>query len=115
MGKQKEKSECNREIKKIRPATTPEAREQQLIALAVDRVEERLLDGTATSAEIIHFLRLGCQKTQLEMEKLKKENELLHAKTEAIQAEKDTRELFAEAIAAMTSYNVGFTDEEDTE
>lgn len=112
MGKPKEKSPSNREVRKVRPATTPDAREQQLIAMAVDAVEERLLNGTATSQEIIHFLKLGSQKTQLEMEKLKKENELLKAKTEAIQAEKDTRELFAEAIAAMKSYNVGFSDEE---
>ena len=115
MGKPKEKSESNRPIRKVRPATTPEAREQQLIAIAVDAVEERMLNGTATSQEIIHFLRLGSQKSQLEMEKLRKENELLRAKTEAIQAEKDTRELFAEAIAAMKSYNVGFSDENETD
>ena len=33
--------------RKIRPALTPEARENQLIALAVDLVQQRLLDGSA--------------------------------------------------------------------
>jgi hypothetical protein len=91
---------------------TPEIRESQLIALAVERVEQRLLDGTATSQEIIHFLKLGSMKEQLEMEKLKKENELLRAKTEAIKAEKQTAEMFAEAIEAMRSYRPPEDEEE---
>lgn len=98
--------------RKIEPAMTPEIRESQLIALAVERVEQRLLDGTATSQEIIHFLKLGSMKEQLEMEKLKKENELLRAKTEAIKAEKQTAEMFAEAIEAMRSYRPPEDEEE---
>lgn len=98
--------------RKIAPADSPEVRESQLIALAVERVEQRLLDGTATSQEIIHYLRLGSTKNQLEMEKLKKENELLKAKTEAIKAEKQTAEMFAEAIAAMQSYRPPADEEE---
>lgn len=103
------------EDRKIRPALTPEGREQQLIALAVDRVEQRLLDGTATSQEIIHFLRLGSTREQLEMEKLKKENLLLKAKTEAIEAEKQNAELVAAAIAAMKSYRYEDTEDEADE
>ena len=45
--------------RKIRPALTPEARENQLIALAVDLVEKRLIEGTASSKETTHLLKLG--------------------------------------------------------
>lgn len=91
--------------RKIRPALTPEARENQLIALAVDLVEKRLLEGTASSQETTHFLKLGSMKNQLEMEKLKEENKLLQAKTEALQSAKKTEELFEEAINAMRRYS----------
>lgn len=91
--------------KKIRPALTPEARENQLISLAVDLVEQRLLDGTASSQETTHFLKLGSMKNRLEMEKLKEENKLLQAKTESIQSAKKVEELYAEAINAMRRYS----------
>jgi hypothetical protein len=91
--------------RKIRPALTPEARENQLIALAVDLVERRLLEGTASSQETTHFLKLGSMKNQLEMEKLKEENKLLQAKTEALQSAKKTEELFEAAIKAMRTYS----------
>lgn len=39
---------------RIRPALTPEARENQLISLAIDLVEQRLIDGTASSQETTH-------------------------------------------------------------
>ena len=91
--------------RKIRPALTPEARENQLIALAVDLVQQRLLDGSASSQETTHFLKLGSMKNQLEMEKLREENKLLKAKTESIQSAKRVEELYAEAITAMRRYS----------
>ena len=91
--------------RKIRPALTPEARENQLIALAVDLVQQRLLDGSASSQETTHFLKLGSMKNQLEMEKLREENKLLKAKTESIQSAKRVEELYAEAINAMRRYS----------
>ena len=101
--------------RKIRPALTPEARENQLIALAVDLVQQRLLDGSASSQETTHFLKLGSMKNQLEMEKLREENKLLKAKTESIQSAKRVEELYAEAINAMRRYsgNRSSSDEED--
>lgn len=93
------------EPRKIRPATNPEAREKQLIALAVDLVEQRLLDGTASSQETTHFLKLGSMKNRLEMEKLQEENRLLKAKTESLQSAKRVEELYSEAISAMRRYS----------
>ena len=95
----------NAEPRKIRPALTPEARENQLIALAVDLVEQRLLDGTASSQETTHFLKLGSMKNKLEMEKLQEENRFLKAKTEALQSSKRMEELYLDAIKAMRRYS----------
>lgn len=104
------------EPRKIRPALTPEARENQLISLAVDLVEQRLLDGTASSQETTHFLKLGSVKNRLEMEKLEEENRLLKAKTEALQSAKRVEELYADAIKAMQRYSGhGEDDSEDEE
>lgn len=95
----------NDQKRKIRPALTPEARESQLISLAYDLVEERLLDGTATSQETTYFLKLASSKTRLENEKLIEENKLLRAKTEAVQSEKKNEEFYAKVLAALKKYN----------
>src|SRR5574344_1050519 len=99
------KADSKNTTRKIRPALTPEARENQMIALAVDLVEQRLLDGTASSQETTHFLKLGSMKNRLEMEKLQEENRLLKAKTEALQSAKRVEELYSEAIKAMRRYS----------
>ena len=91
--------------RKMRPALTPEARENQMIALAMDLVEQRLLDGTASSQETTHFLKLGSLKATLENEKLRKENELLQAKTKSLSDSKDSKELYENAIKAFRNYN----------
>lgn len=104
MPKAKPKS-SSEPVKKVRPALTPEARENQLISLAVDLVEQRLLDGTASSQETTHFLKLGSTKNRLEMDKLREENRLLQAKTEALQSAKRVEELYSEAISAMRRYS----------
>lgn len=93
------------------PAGSPEERENQLIALVYDAVEERIRNGTASSAEYVHFLKAGSIKQREEMEKLQKENELLRAKTEAIDSEKTRENLYRKAIAAMRSYTIP-TEEE---
>ena len=109
----KAKTQKSSEPRKIRPALTPEARENQMIALAVDLVEQRLLDGTASSQETTHFLKLGSMKNRLEMEKLQEENRLLKARTEALQSAKRVEELYSEAIKAMRRYSgQGSNDDE---
>ena len=100
----KAKTTTSNPSRKMRPALTPEARENQLIALAVDLVEQRLREGTASSQETTHFLKLGSMKNRLEMEKLEEENKRLKAKTESIQSQKRVEELYAEALNAMRNY-----------
>lgn len=89
----------------IRPALTPEARENQMISLAVDLAEKQLLEGTASSQVITHYLKLGSTKEKAEREKLEKEKELLEAKVESLKSAKRIEELYSEAISAMRKYN----------
>lgn len=91
--------------KKIRPALTPEARENQLISLAIDLAERQLIEGTASSQVITHYLKLGSTKERLEKERLEQENKLIKAKTEALQSAKRVEELYANALNAMRAYS----------
>ena len=98
--------------RKRRPALSPEARENQLISLAVDLAEKQLQEGTASSQVITHYLKLGSTKERLEKEKLEEENKLRRAKTENLQSQKRVEELYSEAIKAMRNYaGQGETDE----
>ena len=100
-------------VKKIRPALTPEARENQMISLAMDLVEQRLLNGTASSQETTHFLKLGTAKEKLERKKLEMENELIKARKEAIQSGQRMEELYEEAIKAMKNYSGNGADDDE--
>ena len=87
------------------PATTPEARENQLIALAVDLAEKQLSEGTASSQVITHYLKLGSTTERIEKEILEQQKELIQAKTEAIKSAKKVEELYKNALDAMRSYS----------
>ena len=93
------------ESKPMRPALTPEARENQLISLAVDLAEKQLQEGTASSQVITHYLKLGSTKERIEKEILEKQKELITARTEALQSSKRVEELYAEALNAMRNYS----------
>lgn len=90
--------------RKRKLASTPEARENQMISLAEELAEQQLLNGTATSQVISHYLKLGSTREKLEQEKMARENRLLDAKVEALANEQDRNELFAQALEAMRSY-----------
>lgn len=89
----------------LRPATTPEGREAQLVALAFDLVEQRIRDGTATSQEVTHFLKLGSSREQLEQQRLNYENQLLQTKNEALASQARVEELYKDALNAMRTYS----------
>ena len=90
---------------KRRPALTPEAREQQMISLAMDLAEEQLRNGTATSQVITHYLKLGSSKERLEQQILAEQKDYLEAKTQAIQSAQRVEELYNEALSAMREYS----------
>jgi len=90
---------------KTRPALTPEARENQMISLAVDLAEQQLIDGTASSQVITHYLKLGSMREKLERERLEEENRLLKAKTKAIESAEEIKTLYEDALKAMRNYS----------
>lgn len=102
MAKVKTSSDSNKN--KMRPALTPEARENQMIFLATELAEQQLRDGTASSQVITHFLKLGSSKEKLEHDILKEQKKLITAKTEALESSKRIEELYANAITAMREY-----------
>ena len=101
--------------KKMRPATTPEARENQMIALAVDLAEKQLIEGTASSQVITHYLKLATTKEKIEREILEKQKELIVAKTENLQSAKRIEELYSNALKAMQNYSGQACSMEDDE
>lgn len=94
----------SRERPRRPPATTPEARENQLIAAAVDFAERSIRNGTASSQIVTHYLKLGSSREKLEQEGLRRENELRAMKAEAMASAKRIEELYANAIDAMRGY-----------
>lgn len=90
---------------KIRPALTPEARENQLISLAIDLAERQLLEGTASSQVITHYLKLGSTKERIEKEILGEQKKLIEAKTQALQSAPKMEALYKNALDAMREYS----------
>lgn len=91
--------------KRSRPPLTPEARENQMIALAIDVAEQQLRDGTASSQVITHYLKLGSTKERIEKEILERQKDLIEAKTQSLQSNKRIEELYENALNAMRSYS----------
>lgn len=87
-----------------RPATTPEARENQLISAAVDLAERQLSDGSASAQVLSHYLKLGSSREKLEQQRLKQEVGLLQIKREQIESQKRVEELYSKALDAMRTY-----------
>lgn len=97
-----------RKVDPLPPAETPEERENQMIALAIDLAEEQLRNGTASTQVIVHYLKLGSTRGQLENEMLEKKAELAAAQVESIKSAQKQEELYAEALKAMSTYNATF-------
>lgn len=93
------------------PAITPEGREDQMIAYAIDLAEQQLRNGTASSQVITHYLKLGSMKERQERQKLEEEIKLLKAKTEAIKSEQERNELYSQVIEAIRTYTPHSYDE----
>ena len=96
-----------------RPGSTPEARENQLVSSAYDLAEKRILDGTASAQEVVHFLKKGSPREQVEVERLRNENELLRAKVENMASAKRIEELYSAALDAMRGYAGQIVEEEE--
>lgn len=106
------KANLSPNLDSLPPVSTPEARENQAIALAYDLAEKQLREGTASSQVIYHFLKMGSQKDRLEREILAEQKKLVTAKTNAIESADQLKSLFEDAVRAMSMYN-GESYEED--
>lgn len=95
------------------PATTPEARENQMVALAFDLAEKQMIEGNASAQVITHFLKFGSQRAKLEEEKLRHENHLLATRAEQIASSARMEELYSKAIDAMREYTGNEVPDED--
>lgn len=87
------------------PATTLEGREDQLIAAAMDLVERRIQEGTASAQETVHFLKLGSVRNQLEQDKLRHENDVLQTRVKEMEGRRSGEELLGKALAAFRGYS----------
>ena len=108
------KSEQSNNKRSLPPALSPEARQNQMISLAVNLAEQQLMDGTASSQIITHYLKLATTKEQLELEKTKAEVELMKAKSKAISDAEERDQMYKRAIEAMRIYG-GFNGGADGE
>lgn len=88
-----------------RPAATPEAREQQLSALAMDLAEKQMREGTASPSVITHFLKVASPRETMERDSLGRQNDLAAAKAEALRSERQIAEMISEAMNAFKSYS----------
>lgn len=82
-----------------------DARKSYLTSLAMDLIEQRLKDGTATSQETTYFLRYGSKEAELKEKILESQRELYAAKAEALRSQQRSEELYERAIAAMRRYS----------
>ena len=106
------KKTSTEKVHKLRPMLTPEAQETRCVSLAYDLVEKRLLDGSASSQETTHFLKIGSAKAQMELEKMRREIELTIAKAKAIANADEMKVLYENALKAMRDYS-GHSDSND--
>ena len=98
--------------RKMRPALSPEAEENQMISLAMDLAKQQLQDGTASSQLITEFVKRGSTKARIEQEILEKQKELIEAKTQSLQSAQRIEELYENALDAMRNYS-GRNNSED--
>lgn len=112
MAKVKASGTTDSSQRRSRPAVSIEARENQLISRAIDLAEQQIMDGTASSQVITHFLKLGSVRERLERERLEEENRLLKAKTKALENAEEIKVLYEQALKAMRNYG-GQGDEDE--
>lgn len=105
MAKVRAPNSSNQPKPPLKPALTPEAREQQMISLAYDVVEQRLRDGTASSQETTHFLKLATEKSRYQNELLRAQAHLAMAKKENLESDRRSEAMYEEVLKALRNYS----------
>lgn len=96
-------------------ATTPEARESQMISLAERLAEQQMRDGTASAQVITHYLKLGSTREQIEQERIRGDVELQKAKIEQMGSIQRLEEMYGRAMDAFRGYQGQPPEETDGE
>jgi len=84
-----------------------------MINLAIDLAEKQLMEGTASSQVITHFLKLASTKERLEKEILERQKDLITAKTKKIESDQRSEEMYENALNAFKSYSGRINDEDE--
>lgn len=87
------------------PSVTDEEQENKLIALSYRQAEQQLIEGTASSQIVTHFLKLGTRKADLELEQAKLQNRLLEEKILSEQSSIEINKMFTQVMEALKVYN----------
>lgn len=95
-------------------ARTPEAREQEMIALAMDLAEQKLRDGSAPAPLVMLFAKAGLDRERLEREGLEINNRLGHTKASQIEQMTQSNEKLDRVFKALRTYQ-GMPDEDEGE
>lgn len=109
--KKTELEEEMRDLRNRKPPTTPQEQENLLIDLAQKRAEQQLIDGTASSQVITHYLKLGASRERLEQEKIRRETELLATKKESIMSAEAMEDKITAALEMFAVYSGRRVDE----
>lgn len=107
------KKRSSEDVEEIRPALSLSARENQMISLAEKLAEQKLLDGTANSQIIVHYLKLGSSKERIEKEIMERQKDLITAKTKSIESSERIEELFRNAMEVFRGYAGNMNDHDD--
>lgn len=86
-------------------ARTSAAREQEMIAMAMDLTERQLQDGTISSQNLNLLVKSGLGRERLERQRLEQENIKLRAQVEQIKAASQSDELLNKVLDAMRVYS----------
>lgn len=101
----RDKRDSHERATRLRPGTTPEAREKQLVSLAYDLAEKQLREGTASSQVVSTLLKYGSTREKLEQDRLERENNFLRIKAENMQSQAKVEQLYTQAMDAFRGYS----------
>ena len=96
------------------PAKTLAGRNDQLTEAAFKLAHKRLLNETASAQEVVHFLKQGSIREELEREKIRQENVVLQARVKEMESRVSSENLSRAALDAFRGY-VATTDDDEIE
>ena len=87
------------------PPTDPRNREKEIVAMALDLIEEQIKAGTVSATVLTHFLKLASEREMVELAAIEERKRYATAKINAIEANHDLKDLYVEAMEAMKRYS----------